>query len=120
MSYISYTQGYLTALKSAFLLMNCDGGCLKSSEQSAETSLTDRSNSFILVQEYCRLSKVFDPSDEQIERLSEIIQMGESNKFLESLLVEADLLMDYELTSAEPMRRPQESWKAFDLNKQEF
>jgi hypothetical protein len=56
---------------------------------------------FLLVQEYCSLSKLLDPSERDIERLSAILELTQYDQQLSCLINEADHLIAYELGLSE-------------------
>jgi hypothetical protein len=51
----------------------------------------------LLVREYCRLSKLLEPSESDIERISAILQLAQYDSELNSLINEADHLIAYDL-----------------------
>jgi len=62
---------------------------------------------FAIVQEYCRLSKLEDPSEKDLDRITAILELAQFDLGLSCLLNEADHLIAYEmgLSKAPPSRR---------------
>ncbi len=56
---------------------------------------------FLIVQEYCRLSKLLEPSESDIERISAILELAQYDLELNCLINEADHLIAYELGLSE-------------------
>lgn len=56
---------------------------------------------FLLVQEYCRLAKLLEPSERDIESISAILELAQYDSELNCLINEADHLIAYELGLSE-------------------
>lgn len=56
---------------------------------------------FLLVQEYCKLSKLLEPSERDIKRISAILELAQYDSELNCLINEADHLIAYELGFSE-------------------
>jgi hypothetical protein len=52
---------------------------------------------FLLVQEYCKLSKLLEPSSEDIDRIAAILELAQYDRELNCLINEADHLIAHEL-----------------------
>lgn len=52
---------------------------------------------FESLQEYCTLSKIMSPSEQELDRLAEILEMAQQDSRLSCLLNEADHLIAHEL-----------------------
>ena len=68
---------------------------------------------FLLVQEYCRLSKLLEPSERDIERISAILELAQYDSELNCLINEADHLIAYEIGLSEEI---EESHTNFRIN----
>ncbi|QLE46577.1 hypothetical protein FD723_40925 (plasmid) [Nostoc sp. C052] len=71
---------------------------------------------FLLVQEYCRLSKLLDPSESDIEGISAILELAQYDSELNCLINEADHLIAYELGFSEEF---EEFYPNFRVSEQE-
>lgn len=58
-------------------------------------------NVFVIVQEYCRLSKLINPSEQDLSRLEAILELAQYDSELSCLINEADHLVAYELELSE-------------------
>jgi hypothetical protein len=54
-------------------------------------------NLFTIFQEYCKLSKVINPSEQDLDRLEAILELSQYDAELSGLINEADHLVIYEL-----------------------
>ena len=60
-------------------------------------NLSDNELIFSLVQEYCKLSKRIQPSPEDINRITAILELAQYDEKLNALIDDADDLLAYEL-----------------------
>ncbi len=71
----------------------------KYSDHYVRTALqqADNRHLFDLLQEYCRLSKLFEPSERDIDKIAAILELAQYDAELNCLINEADRLIAYEL-----------------------
>ncbi|TBR56657.1 hypothetical protein B4U84_28880 [Westiellopsis prolifica IICB1] len=76
---------------------------IKKIKNKSNLNLNNNSDAtvFLLVQEYCRLSKLLEPSERDIERISAILELAQYDNELNCLINEADHLIAYELGLSE-------------------
>ena len=60
-------------------------------------------NTFAIVQEYCKLSKLQAPSEKDIEKLTAILELAQYDPELSCLINGADHLIAYELGLSEEL-----------------
>lgn len=74
-----------------------DFGIIADPDYELNHSASSATNLFAIIQVYCRLSKIANPSEEELAKFVEILNLAEYDPELGCLINEADHLIAYEL-----------------------